>query len=81
MQRGEKSVEALLVMVGASRMRAAGLKLPECPSLRHSPEISLYLAIGKDHPEDAHSRYNTLIRRLISFERALEHYARRGNDL
>lgn len=76
LRRGETSVEALLVMVGASRMRAAGLELPEYPSLPHSPEIALYNAIGAEHPADAHSRYNALIRRLVSFERALERLSR-----
>ena len=78
LQRGETSVEALLVMVGASRMRAAGLQLPECPSLQHSPEIALYNAIGAEHPADTHARYNALIRRLVSFEHALERLRHRG---
>lgn len=78
--RGEVTIEALLVSVGEPRLRAAGLQIPRTPPLEHSPEISLYLAIGKDHPEDAHSRYNALIRRLVSFERALERHARRGDD-
>ncbi len=78
LQRGEPSVEALLVMVGESRMRAAGLELPECPPLPHSPEIALYNAIGARHPTDTHSRYNALIRRLVSFERALERMSRGG---
>ena len=81
LRRGEMTVEALLVSVGEPRMRAAGLDIPRTPPLEQSPEISLYLAIGRDHPEDAHSRYNALIRRLVSFECALEHHARRGNDL
>ena len=76
LRSGETTVEALLVSVGATRLRAAGLDIPPAPPLPHSPEISLYLAIGADHPRDAHSRYNALIRRLVSFERALERRAR-----
>ena len=75
LRSGETTVEALLVSVGAPRLRAAGLDIPPGPSLPHSPEMSLYLAIGSDHPRDAHSRYNALIRRLVSFERALERLA------
>lgn len=78
LQRGEPSVEALLVMVGESRLRAAGLELPQCPTLPHPPEIALYNAIGAEHPTDTHSRYNALIRRLVSFERALERLSRGG---
>ena len=76
LRHGEMTVEALLVSVGAPRMRAAGLDIPATPPLTHSPEISLYLAIGEEHPTDAHSRYNALIRRLVSFERALERHVR-----
>ena len=78
LRRGETTVEALLVAVGAPRLRAAGVHVPSPPPLDHSPEISLYLAIGESHPEDAHSRYNALIRRLVSFERALERHVRTG---
>jgi len=76
LQSGETTVEALLVSVGAPRLRAAGLDIPPAPPLPHPPEISLYFAIGADHPGDAHSRYNALIRRLVSFERALERRVR-----
>ena len=80
LRQGRATVEALLVSVGAPRLRTAGLAIPPHPPLEHSPEISLYLAIGQVHPEDTHSRYNALIRRLVSFERALERHVRRGND-
>lgn len=72
LKRGDLTVEALLVCVGATRMRLAGLEIPPSPPLAQPPEIELYRAIGAEHPDDAHSRYNALIRRLVSFERALE---------
>jgi hypothetical protein len=59
-------------------MRAAGLEVPDGPQLPHFPETVLYNAIAAEHPRDAHSRYNTLIRRLVSFERALEGRARQS---
>ena len=67
---GVVSVEALLVSVGAPRLRAAGVEVPE-PALP-DPEHSLYLRLAEEDPDAAHSRYNALIRRLVSFERALE---------
>ena len=77
LKRGETTVEALLVSVGSPRMRTAGLDIPWPPPLAHTPEIALYLAIAGEHPGDAHSRYyNALIRRLVSFERALERRTR-----
>lgn len=72
LRRGDITVEALLVLVGAPRLRAAGLDVPSTSPPDTSPEIALYLAIERRHPADAHSRYNALIRRLVSFERALE---------
>lgn len=73
LRRGDMTVEALLVLVGEPRLRAAGLDVPSPASpTATSPEIALYLAIEREHPADAHSRYNALIRRLVSFERALE---------
>ena len=72
LKRGDLTVEALLVCVGATRMRLAGLEIPPAPPPAQPPEIELYLAIGAEHPDDTHSRYNALIRRLVSFERALE---------
>lgn len=65
------SVEALLVAVGAPRLRGLGLNLPFTFSV--SPEHDLYFRLGLDHEDSAHSQYNACIRRLVSFERALTH--------
>lgn len=72
LKRGEWTVEALLVAVGAPRLRALGLVVPEHPDSPDHPELALYQAIGQTHPDDAHSRYNALIRRLVSYEHELE---------
>jgi hypothetical protein len=69
LSRGEETADALLVSIGAPRLRGAGLDLP--PTLP-DPEHRLYRLLSRDHGNDAHSRYNALIRRLVSFERALE---------
>ena len=74
LQRGEMTVEALLVAIGATRQRAAGLEVPQV-ALPDQPELALYKALGATYPGDTHSRYNGLIRRLVSFERALESQA------
>ena len=78
LDRGELTVEALLVVVGRRRLQAAGLAVPEAPPIRQSPEMALYEALGARHPRDAHARYNGLIRRLVSFERALEARTKTG---
>jgi hypothetical protein len=68
--RGVESVEALLVAIGAPRLRRLGLEVPE-PSIA-SPEHRLYERLREQDPDGAHSRYNALLRRLVSFERAAE---------
>ena len=73
LHRGAVTVEALLVVIGGPRLRDAGLQFPDPPSLEQSPELALYDALCRaPDVEDPYGRYNSLIRRLVSFERALE---------
>lgn len=58
LERGELTVKALLVAVGAPRLRALGLPVPETPETPSQPELALYQAIGRLHSDDTHSRYN-----------------------
>ncbi|HEX8411179.1 MAG TPA: hypothetical protein VF883_20125 [Thermoanaerobaculia bacterium] len=66
---GVESVPALLVLIGAPRLRDLGYDVPETSGL---PEHRLYDQLAAVHGDDAHSQYNALIRRLVSFERAAE---------
>ena len=77
LERGEFTIEALLVAVGAHRLREAGLDVPHASGWPPEPEHALYDAIGRSGVEDSHARYNSLIRRLVSFERALERRSQR----
>lgn len=72
MRRGELTVEALLVAVGAPRLGGLGLEIPAVPALSEGSELALYAAVCAREPGGSHSRYNALIRRLVSFERAME---------
>ena len=63
-----ETAEALLVAIGAPRLRRLGFAVPDI----ESPEHSLYELLASDDPDNAHARYNALIRRLVSFERAAE---------
>jgi len=65
--RGVESAEALLVSIGAPRLRRLGIAIPEPLA---TPEHRLYGLLRSEHGDAAHSRYNALIRRLVSFERA-----------
>ncbi len=64
---GQESTEALLVSIGAPRLRSLGIDLPRPIA---SPEHKLYQALARERGDAAHSHYNALIRRLVSFERA-----------
>jgi hypothetical protein len=66
---GLETVESLLVSVGAPRLRDLGFEL--CSPFE-DPEDRLYLLLARNDPDGAHSRYNALVRRLVSFERAAE---------
>jgi len=68
---GVESVPALLVLVGAPRLRDLGVDVA-VPPPGEPVEHRLYDLLAADDPDDAHSRYNALIRRLVSFERAAE---------
>ncbi len=67
--RGELTADALLVLVGAPRLRMLGLVVPDLSVA--NPEDRLYELLARSDQDSAHSRYNALIRRLVSFERAL----------
>ena len=67
--RGLRSAPALLVAIGAPRLRALGVEVP--PLEGGAPERSLYELLAETEGDAAHSRYNALIRRLVSFEHAL----------
>lgn len=65
--QGVESVESLLVSIGAPRLRQLGFEVPEGQG---DPEHRLYDLLAERHGDSAHGRYNALVRRLVSFERA-----------
>jgi len=64
---GRDTIAALVVAVGAPRLSDLGLKIPSTPA---QPEHRLYAKLASEDEDGAHARYNALIRRLVSFERA-----------
>lgn len=74
--RGDpESIPALLVQVAAPRLRNLGLDVPTVGS--DFPEHRLYDRLADEVGDAAHSRYNALLRRLVSFGRTAECVARR----
>ena len=73
---GRESVESLLIEIGAPRLSWLGVVLPSEPNV--NADRRLYRLLSAEHGDAAHSQFNSLIRQLVSFERALEHrlYAR-----
>ena len=68
LRAGKESAESLLVSIGAPKLRRLGVDVPDTLD---DPEERLYLLLARDDEDSAHGRYNALVRRLVSFERAL----------
>jgi hypothetical protein len=71
---GRESEASLLVTMAAPRLRALGFDVP--PSERVDASHRLYELLT-EHDDGAHSRYNALVGRMVSFARAAEHASAR----
>jgi hypothetical protein len=65
---GRETMPALLVSIGAPRLRLLGIAVP---APFEEPELRLYRLLAAGSSDAAHGRYNALVRTLVSFERAL----------
>jgi hypothetical protein len=70
LEQRRETQEALLVAIGAPRLRVAGVPVPD--ETIPNPERRLYELLALEDEDSAHSRYNALVRRLVSFEDAAE---------
>ncbi|MGH2841021.1 MAG: hypothetical protein ACRDKY_09385 [Solirubrobacteraceae bacterium] len=71
---GIETTPALLVAMAAPRLRRLGIDVPV--SGEQHPSHRLYELLSQGEP-GAHSRYNALVGRIVSFARAAEHAAPR----
>jgi hypothetical protein len=62
-----ETIAAFLVSIGAPRLRTLGYAPRRT---LFDPERRLYELLARTEPGSAHGRYNALVRRLVSFERA-----------
>ena len=69
---GRESEAALVVAMAAPRLRAVGLEVPV--SGGDWPSHRLFELLSSSEA-GAHSRYNALVARVVSFARAAEHAA------
>jgi hypothetical protein len=65
---GRLTAAAALVSIGAPRLTQLGIGVP---APLPDPEHQLYHLLAGTDEDTAHARFNALVRRLVSFERAL----------
>ena len=70
---------ALLVLIAAPRLKRLGIQVPDHAQSRPY-EHDLYARLDQRLGKAAHSYYNSLIRRIVSYERALEHEQSRAGS-
>ena len=68
---GRTSDASLLVLIAGPRLRRLGVRVPELPSSRPWEHL-LYERLEQRLGSAAHAHYNSLIRRVVSYARALE---------
>lgn len=67
LERGIVSDASLLVSIGSPRLIALGLDVARPFD---DAELRLYRLLAQEYGAAAHARYNALVRRLVSFQRA-----------
>lgn len=73
-----ETIASELVKIGSPRLRECGLTINVSKEDALVADRRLYSLLGDLHGLDAHARFNSLIRELVSFERSLEHSMRRA---
>lgn len=73
---GLRTQEALLVLVAATRLRNLGFEIPGTLVVTGYPEHALYTLIEGEEGRGAHSAYNALIQKIVSFAQAYEQFGR-----
>ncbi len=72
LSNGQCSENALLVLIASPRLRTLGIDVPELHNVAMPYEHRLYERLEHQYGAGAHSRYNALIRRIVSFAHALD---------
>lgn len=77
LSKGLNTVESFLVKIGSPKLRRCGVAVALSDEEALNADHELYALLSREHGNDAHRRYNALLRELVSFERALESRHRR----
>jgi hypothetical protein len=75
--QGRVSDCSLLMLIAAPRLRRLGIQIPDQPFPRPY-EHQLYARLDARLGTAAHSHYNSLIRRIVSYARSLERERSQG---
>ena len=78
-QAGLCTIPACLVRIARPRLSRARLMPKNVPGQFSEPELQLYDLLKRERG-DAYSRYNALVRELVSFENALDWRIRKSKD-
>ena len=76
LEAGRDTAAAAAVAMASTRLRGAGVPVPEIPASGQPAAHHLYELLASDHGDAAHSRYNATVRRIVSFARAAERAGR-----
>jgi hypothetical protein len=72
MGKGLVDENSLLLLIGAYRLRQCGVDIRPLEIAAGFPEDELYQLLISKYGSDAYRMYNSLTRRLVSLENALE---------
>jgi len=73
LRAGLVSEDALLILIARRRLIEHGFDVLAPKNVERPYEHRLYESIERRMPKGAHSEYNALIQRIVSFENALDH--------
>lgn len=69
---GAVTAESLLVLAAGPALRRLGIDVPVSNKVQPPHEHRLYELLAESFGAGAHGRYNSLLRRVVSFTRAVE---------
>ena len=76
-----ESEAAFLVRIGSPKLQRCGVPMQVSSTEALEADHGLYHLLAQAHGNEAHGRYNALLRELVSFERALEQRVSRAARL
>lgn len=63
------TIESLALLICRPEMLRIGIYFPDMSSISRPRELELYTLIENESGRDSHTRYNAILRRLVSFIR------------